>query len=260
MRYLRLWAFFFRNCLIREMSFRGNFLLQVFGNLLWFIVNIAFFRVIYLHTPTIGGWKLHQTLLLVSTAQIVNYLYGGLALGIHNMNDYVKRGTLDFILLKPADTQFLISTRFVNWRSLSSIVFPLSLILYLILSLKIKISPLSFILYLLLLLCGFLLQYSLGFIVMTTAIWLVNAEALYALFSQIVDLARYPLSIYKGGVRIFFTFVIPIILIANVPALTLLGELSHHFIAIVFFASVFFFLLSRRFFAYALSFYCSASS
>ncbi|MGC8842317.1 MAG: ABC-2 family transporter protein, partial [bacterium] len=98
------------------------------------------------------------------------------------------------------------------------------------------------------------------FIVMTTAIWLVNAEALYALFSQIVDLARYPLSIYKGGVRIFFTFVIPIILIANVPALTLLGELSQHFIAIVFFASVFFFLLSRLFFAYALSFYCSASS
>ena len=260
MRYLRLWLFFFRNCLIREMAFRGNFFLQMLGNLLWFIINIAFFRIIYLHSPTIGGWKLPQTLILVSTAQIINYLYSGLAVGIHNMNDYVERGTLDFILLKPVDSQFLISMRYVNWRSLISIVFPVALIVYVVLTNGIEIAPLSLLLYLVLLFSGFLLQYSLGFIVMTTAIWFVSADALYSLYSQIADLARYPLSIYRGGVRILFTFVIPIILIANVPALSLLGELSFDFVALAISISLLFFLLSRKFFAFALSFYCSASS
>ncbi|MCD5383235.1 hypothetical protein LR066_00545 [candidate division WOR-3 bacterium] len=73
MHYFRLWISFAKNCLSRELEFRQNFLVRISGNILWFITTILFFRVIYLHTPTIGGWELWQSMLLVSTNQIINY-------------------------------------------------------------------------------------------------------------------------------------------------------------------------------------------
>lgn len=221
MRYFRLWKVFLTNCLIREMGFRANFILGILGNLLSFSINILFFGIIYLNVQSIGGWDVYRTLILVSTCQIINLLYSALFGGIANLTDYVKGGSLDFILLKPLDPQLLISLRYVNLQSFLSLAFPCATIVYVAHLGKIAISFSNLLLYIFLLLCGLLLRYALGFIIMASSLWVVRIDALYALYNYIASLAQYPMSIYKGGVRILFTFVIPIIVIANFPALSL---------------------------------------
>jgi len=260
MRYLRLWRLFFQNCLLRELGFRANFILRILGNLLSFGINILFFRIIYLNAPSIGGWDLYQVLILVSTCQIINSLHSALFGGIARLNDYVQGGGLDLILLKPLDPQFLISLRFVDFQSLVGLIFPVALIIYIASLGKISPNPSHIILYLLLLISGLLLRYSLGFLVMASALWIVRADALYSLYNYIASLAQYPLSIYQGGVRLFFTLVIPIIVIANYPALSLIGRLSFPFVVLALAITFFFLLISRYIFFLGLRSYTSASS
>ncbi len=242
------------------MGFRANFLLRLLGNLLSFGINIIFFQLIYLNVSTIGGWQLYETLILVGSCQIVNYLHSAFFGGISRFSDYVEEGTLDLILLKPVDPQFLISTRYINYQSLLSLVFPLALIVYVMGWQGITLSFLHLILYLLLLICGLLIRYALGFLIMSSSLWVVRADALYALYDYIASLAQYPLSIYPAVVKVIFTFLIPIIIIANFPALSLLGELDPRFILLSLLVSSFFFFLARGMFLFSLRFYTSASS
>lgn len=242
------------------MGFRANFIFRILGNLLSFSISIIFFRIIYLNAPSIGGWNLYQTLILVSTCQIINSLHSALFGGISRLNDYVESGGLDLVLLKPLDPQFLISLRYIDFQSLLSLVFPIALILYIASLGKISFNPLHLTLFLLLLISGLLLRYALGFLVMASCLWVVRADALYALYNYIASLAQYPISIYQGGVRVFFTLVIPIIVIANFPALSLIGEVSFKFVLLALLVTFFFFYLSRFVFTLGLRFYTSASS
>jgi ABC-2 type transport system permease protein len=55
-RYLSIYAALWRNSVIREMSFKTNFLLWIVVELLWFALQLAFIGVLYLHTDQIATW------------------------------------------------------------------------------------------------------------------------------------------------------------------------------------------------------------
>lgn len=243
------------------MEFRGNLIIQLLGNLLQFGVIVVFFRVIYLHTPAIGGWSLYQTLLLVGTNQLINDSYSAFfGLNIPRISEYTREGKLDFILIRPVDAQFLTSVRYVSFPSLISSVFPLLLIGYVVIEGGVAISITLVLIYMLLLLCGLLVRYSIGFAVMLVSFWTKRAEALHSLYSEFFTLSGYPASIYPGAMRVFFTFIIPVIVVANFPVMIATRLLSPTYALYALAISVLFFVASRTLFMFALRYYSSASS
>lgn len=261
MRYLRLWSSFAKNCLAREMEFRANVIIQLLGNLLQFVVIIVFFRVIYLHTPAIGGWGIYHTLFLVGTNQLINNCYSAFfGLNIPRISEYTREGKLDFILVTPVDAQFLTSLRYVSFSSLVSLVVPLFLIGYAVIEGSMAISITLVLIYLLLLLCGLLVRYSIGFAVMLVSFWTKRAEALHSLYSDFFTLSGYPAVIYPGAMRVFFTFIIPVIVVANFPVMIATRLLSPIYTLYALAISVLFFVVSRTLFKFALRYYSSASS
>ena len=243
------------------MEFRGNFAIQVAGNLLRLGITILFFQIIFLHTPTIGGWDIHTTLLLVAVNQLVNNLYNAFfSINITRISDYVREGTLDFILVKPVDPQFFTTLRYVSFSALFSLIFPLLIISYLATIGNIAFSLPIFLLFLLLLLCGVAIRYAIGLAVMTLSFWVTEAYALHSLYSEFFSLSGYPAVIFRGGWRIFFTFVIPIIVVANFPVMAVTQALSTTALLFALGISALLLLVTRKFFHFALRNYCSASS
>ena len=74
-RYLEIYWLMIRNSLIREMSFKANFLLWIIVEFLWFVGQVVFLEVIYGHVDNIAGWSKWECVLLIGTHQITSQIF-----------------------------------------------------------------------------------------------------------------------------------------------------------------------------------------
>jgi ABC-2 type transport system permease protein len=108
-----------------------------------------------------------------------------------------------------------------------------------------------------------LLAYSFLVILTSTSVWMVRNQNLYEMWWLFMSLMRYPKDIFRGWaspLSWFFTFIIPVMLVVNVPARTMVKVFEPATVVFMIAATVVMFWASRRFFRYALRSYRSASS
>src|SRR5438045_8239705 len=74
-RYIEIYSIMLRNSLIRELSFKANFLLWMLVEVLWFCGQIVFFSIIFGNVDRIGDWTKWEVVLLVGTHQIIAQLF-----------------------------------------------------------------------------------------------------------------------------------------------------------------------------------------
>ena len=261
MKYGKIAFLLLKQNLLRELSLRGNFFLSAGANLLWLLVSIVFFGAIYLHVPSIGGWRMEEILLLVSVSETVHLVYKGLlGGGVARIPNLIRTGQMDHLLLKPIDSQFLVSLHRVDYHSLISLVFPLSLLVYSVKRLGISPNLAQAGAFLLLLFIGVFVLYSAGLFIVSLAFWLTQVYALYALFQEIFALSSYPESIFRGALRAFFTLVIPVVVVANYPTLAATGRATEKLWLFAVSALCLWGWGARRMWTYGLRHYTSASS
>ena len=108
------------------MTFRGNFIIDSITSLAWVILNVAFYLLVFRFTNSIGkdtGWEQYQFFVFFATGLVINSLVQTFFMtNVDELTDLIRTGGLDFILLKPIDTQFLVSLRRIDWSSLPNLV------------------------------------------------------------------------------------------------------------------------------------------
>jgi ABC-2 type transport system permease protein len=231
--YWQVFLTFARNSLVRDMTFRANFIIDIISSLGWMIMNLAFYVLIFQYAPSIGrgtGWGKYEFFAFLATGLLINSTVQ--AFFMTNADEYselVRNGNLDFALLKPIDTQFLVSLQRVDWSSLGNFFFGLLLLGYALVQLHHWPGPLEMVLYPVYVACGIAILYSLMFILAASSIWLGRNQTLYDFWFYITNFARYPMEIYKGPIgtplRWAFTFIIPVLIVVNVPARVLTWSL-----------------------------------
>jgi len=187
-------------------------------------------------------------------------LEGAVSPSLTAVVEHVRRGTLDFVLLKPADTQFLVSTaKFELWRGVDA-VGALVMFGYAFRELGRLPSPGGVLMALVLVLVSLLVLYSLWILVVSAAFFVVRVDNLSLLFGSIFDVGRWPVTIFKGPLRWVFTFIIPLALMTTYPAMALLGTLAVETALAGVAGGVVFTVLARRIWLRAIGNYTSASS
>ena len=225
--YLRIYTTLWRNSIVREMGFKANFLLWIVVELLWFALQLTFIAVIYQHTDRIGDWTKWQVVLLIGTAHFIQQLFQAFFLtNITQLSELVRTGKLDFMLLLPANTRFLISLRQVDLGGFINGTFALVVMTYALRQLDLVPSPLQVVGFLLLVIAGVLTHYSLMFLLSTTSFWTVRAQGIVWGYYSFFNIARLPDAAFRGFFKVFFTFAIPVLLVANVPAKLLVRKLE----------------------------------
>jgi ABC-2 type transport system permease protein len=230
--YLGVFLTFARNSLVRNMMFRANFLIESVTSVTWMMMNLGFYLLIFQYTSSLGentGWHKWEFFAFLATTLLVNSLVQTFFMpNCEDISDLIRTGGLDFALLKPIDTQFLISLEKVDWSSLANFAAGLVLLSVSVFHLTtraenpIHLSPLMVVLYAFYVLCGVAILYSLMIGLSATSIWLGQNSSLYDFWFYITNFSRYPMEIYSGTygtpLRMVCTFVVPVLIVVNVPA------------------------------------------
>jgi ABC-2 type transport system permease protein len=265
---------FARNSLVRDMTFRANFIIDCISSLSWVFMQLGFYLLIFYQVGENGqigngtGWTKWPFFVFLATTLFINSLVQ--AFFMPNMSEFselIRTGNLDFALLKPIDTQFLISLRKIEWSALANFVFAFALLLVALAKLDFTPNLAQFVMYGLFIACGAALFYSLMIALGSISVWLGRNESLYDFWFYITNFSRYPMEIYSGRIgtplRQTFTFLIPILLVVNVPARLLARPFAQQDWKLAAFAIVATLLSlvgSRKLFYRALGSYRSASS
>ena len=184
-------------------------------------------------------------------------------------SELIRTGDLDFALLKPIDTQFLISLRKIEWSSLANF-----LVAAVLMALRTCHASKGFdltvwqvVLYPIYVVMGIVILYSLTIVLAAASVWLGRNTSIYDFWFYITTFSRYPMEIYSGPVggwiRWGFTFLLPVLIVVNVPARMLAKPLRPEYSYLAGFAilaTILSFMISRWVFQRALLSYRSASS
>jgi ABC-2 type transport system permease protein len=185
-------------------------------------------------------------------------LSGAIQPSLQAVVEQVRKGTLDFLLLKPADAQFLVSTsQFELWRG-SDVVSGLCVLVYALVQLDYVPSVISVALMTVLLVSAVFILYAIFIMVISLAFRFVKVDNLSYLFMSIYDAARWPSSVFRGAFSFVFTFVIPLALMTTYPALALLGRLAALDVLLALATAAIFFALSRLLWLRSIRHYSSA--
>ena len=235
--YLRVFGVFLKNSLIRDMTFRANFLIDSFTSIVWTLMNLGFYLIIYRYTSQIGGWGQYEFFIFLATAMLVNSIVQAFFMpNCEELSELIRTGGLDFALLKPIDAQFLLSFQKIEWSALSNAITATVLLGVGLSNIvgrteqPLQIDAGTLLLYPVYVLCGVAIMYSLMIALSATSIWLGRNQSLYDFWFYITNFSRYPMEIYSGAygepLRLFFTYLIPVLVVVNVPAQLLAQPLS----------------------------------
>lgn len=270
--YRSVWMTFFRNAVVREMTFRGNFLINLVTRAFWFFAQITLFEIIYRNVDVINDWSREQYFVFMATGMLINAIVEAFFMpNCANFSELIRSGNLDFALLKPIDTQFLISCEKMELAMINQILFAGAFLIYALTGIGDPVTVTQILIYLIYIAVGVAFFYSLMITLASTSVWLGRNQGLYDFWFYITAFARYPRSIYNGVdsnrieagevLQSAFTWAVPILLVVTVPASVVAKSLSdwtYPLLSLT--ASLVGLVVSRLIFNWSLRSYRSASS
>jgi ABC-2 type transport system permease protein len=226
-RYLKLLWIQLRSSMLLALQYRWDFLVDGAISLFYAVTAVAPLYVVFHNRDSIAGWTAPEALLVSGWFILLDAIIdGAISPSLNSVVDHIRQGTLDFVLLKPADAQFLVSTaRFQPWK-LTNGIGALAVFIYAFRQMGRAPEVLGTLTAVALLGVSTVLLYSLWILTVSAAFYVVKVDNLSYLFTSIFDAARWPATIFKGVVRFIFTFVIPLALMTTYPAEAMLGRLE----------------------------------
>jgi len=261
-RYIRLFGVQLRASSLLAMQYRGDFLVEGLISLFGSATALApLFIVFQREEMRIEGWGFGEALLVIGWFTLLQgVLEGAISPSLTGVVEHIRKGTLDFVLLKPADAQFLVSTtRFLPWRAINGVA-SLGLFTYAFHQMGRLPSLPGLLAAAVLLGSSVLLLYSLWILTICAAFYVVRVDNLTFFFSSLFDAARWPASVFRGALAFFFTFVIPLTVMTTFPSLAMLGRLPLTSLVAAVLGSLAFAAASRWMWLRSIGRYTSASS
>jgi ABC-2 type transport system permease protein len=238
-----------------------EFLVQGLTALFWSATTFVPLFVVYAKRDSVAGWTYGESLVVLGLFLLLkSLLEGAVNPSLMRVVEHIRKGTLDFVLLKPADAQFLVSTGKFEPSSSMGALGAFGLLGWAFVELHTLPKAAHVFAALALLGAAVLLLYSIWIVVVSAAFYVVRVDNLAYLFTSIFDVARWPSSVFRGALHIVFTFVIPLALMTTYPAEALLGRFTPEKALFAFAGTLLFAGIARLVWRGALAKYTSASS
>lgn len=226
-RYAKLFWVQARASIATSMQYRLDFVIGGAMSLFWIAWHLIPLWILFDRRDVVAGWDFHSALVVIGVFTALRGLLDGMINpSLVDVVDRIRTGTLDYLLIKPADAQFLVSTARMDPWKLVDVLGGAGVITYALIQIGRAPSLPELAVAVALMLASALTLYSLWILVISAAFWVVRLDNLTFMFSAIFDAARWPVHIFRGAWRFIFTFVIPLAIMTTYPAMALLGTLS----------------------------------
>lgn len=260
-RYLRLYLVLVKLNLARELQFRAHFILDNLVTVIWSSILILYYVFIFQFVSQVRGWTLPQVLVLTGIyLSFKSILKSVIEQNFSQFARIIYRGELDFYLLKPVNSQFLLSFFRFSLRSLVRLALGLGVLVWGLSLTPVPFTVMGGVQAILSFLLGLVIVYSLWFMSLLLVFYLGNIDNLYYLFMPIFQVSRMPIPVFPKPVEVLFTLVIPLVFVATVPVQAIWQTVAWSTIGYGIFMSFSLLWLSHKLWKLALRSYVSASS
>jgi viologen exporter family transport system permease protein len=227
LRYLRMFRAFASTEFQFEMEYRANMYLSIFEMFLVIGTSIGAVLIMFGHTTTMNGWTLPQMIVLLGVYYVIQ---GGVSLvfspSFERLMEHVRVGTLDFHLLKPVNTQFLVSTRHLKVIRGADLLLGVGVVIVGLVQVGEQVGTAQALLFALSLFFGWMLVYSLLLGLVTLSFWFVRVENLLAIFWAFTEAGRFPVDVYPLWLRVSLSTIVPIGVAVTAPANAIAGRMD----------------------------------
>lgn len=261
MNQLRVLWTFFRLGAMNELAYRVNFITQIFQALISLALALGGLAVVFNQTDTLAGWRPAELTALVGIYLMVGgWINLMIQPSMQRFMEDIRQGTLDFMILKPEDAQFLISVRQIEIWKLVDILLGAGVLIVALVRLGTQISLHQTLSFAIALVAGGIIVYSFWLILATSAFWFVKTENILVIFQAMYGAGRWPITIYPSWLQMILTFLVPITFAVTVPAEALTGRLTGQTLLLAVGVAVVLFFVARRFWLFGIRFYSGASA
>ncbi|MDP7034807.1 MAG: ABC-2 family transporter protein [Planctomycetota bacterium] len=253
----RLWS----ASLFAEMEYRTNFVVAALNGIGTLAGTIFTLSLFYRDGFLIGGWVWTQALFIIGCFTFLDGFQAAfLGPNFQRFSEYIREGTLDFVLLKPIDSQFFVSFRNLSLWGIPNLVLGPLLILYAGFRNDPPVPLVDYLVGALALGLGTVMLYAMGFFLVTFTIWFVKLWNITIALQSIIQAGRYPISSYPPAYRFVLTYLVPVLFLTTVPAEAFSGRSETVWILGAAGLATGLLLACRLFYLFALRSYTSASS
>jgi len=224
-RYARLYRVFLSQNLKEDMIYRSNFLTLVLMDIGFVSVSVILFKIIYNHVDSIAGWTFHQSIILIGSVGIVRELaYLTFRRGFLELGNHIRTGTFDLFMVKPIVPNLHLAFRHVSLsESLGEALSGIVLVSYGLA--HTYWNWIHLLIYMVFILNSLMIYYGFSLLINSIVFWVIKTQELNTIIYFFMETSRYPGDIFRGIGKWIFTFIIPIGIIATVPASVLTGRL-----------------------------------
>jgi ABC-2 type transport system permease protein len=214
-----------------DLEYRANFIgsvLMTMFEIIWSALSTLMF---FTYTDNLGGWTYHETLIVVGLLfAVFGLLDAVLWANLESLAQHVKKGTFDFIMAKPVNSQFHSTLQRVRLDRFANLVGGIGLIIYALSQLGATPTFEQWVLFLFLFAGGMLFLYALFTVLGTLAFWTTETRGFLEVIYGLSEMGRVPVAALPEPMRAILTFVLPIAFVTTVPAEMLLGKASSAFV------------------------------
>ncbi|MEM7129509.1 MAG: ABC-2 family transporter protein [Chloroflexota bacterium] len=261
MNQLRVLWTFFRLGAMNELAYRVNFFTQVIQVAVSLVLSLGALAVVFNQTETLGGWYPAEMIALVG----IYILVGGLINlviqpSMSRFMEDIRMGTLDFMILKPEDAQFLVSVRQIAIWKMVDVLVGIGVIIVALIRLGTQFGVVQAISFGIALVAGGAIVYSFWMMLATCAFWFIKTENILVIFESMYQAARWPVTIYPLWLQTILTFLVPVAFAVTVPAQALTDRLSVQTLLLAILVAVALLAVARWFWNFGIRFYAGASA
>lgn len=252
---------YYRMALLNELQYRANFFTSIFESLISLTLTLAGLGLVFGHTDELGGWTGWQILVLVGvfyimTGFIQTFVQPSMELFLQD----VRKGTLDFTLTKPEDSQLLVSVRSVSLFSLVPVCMGIVIVFIAFARAGVTPTGAQIAAFAVAIVCACVIVYAFWLMLATVAFWFVKVENILVIFQSMYSAGRWPVTIYPPALRAMLTFLVPVAFAVTVPAQALVGKLTPTTLAGAIALAATIFTAARLFWNYGVRHYSGASA
>jgi ABC-2 type transport system permease protein len=244
-----------------SLAYRADTVINILLNLMWLGWELLSLKVIFSNTETLGGWSFGELIALLGVFRLINTLMVALIWpNTEKFNASVRDGSLDYALLQPVNSLFLVTfARITVWR-IWDLVLAIILIVAGINLAGDFVTPLSLLNFFILIISGTVVIYSLWIVLIALTFWFTKFDNNVTILQALLDAGRYPATVYPVWLRIIVTFIIPIAVATTVPLQALRGDLTGWRVALFIGVAAVCFLVASQVWRFGVKRYSGASS
>ncbi len=227
-RYLRIVSLLVRTGLMQQMAYRPHFFSMFAGKVIRIALLLLFFQAVFQKVDRIGSWSYDQVLLLFATFHVVDFL---MSITFHrNLAFYlpqkVHSGEFDARMILPVNLLFLSSLERIELIDFASFLPTLGFLGYVLARPEFSFTAGQCLAYLVLLGNALAFLFAAVLAIASLSFWTTQSGGLARIFDSLLKVGRYPIEIFEGFWKSIFLYVLPLVLVAQVPSEALLGILS----------------------------------